>query len=219
LEENMSQTREALRKIQTGLDALGHEPGPIDGLWGGRTRSAIDRLLAAGGQAAAAPARPALPATNRLIRQGVAGYAVREIVLHCAATGPEWMHNRALREQVTEIRRWHVEGNRWRDIGYHWIIGRGGERAAGRSENEIGAHVAGRNQGTIGICLIGGHGASEHDRFGDHFTPAQERTLLALIDEIGRRTAIERITGHNQYAAKACPGFHVPTWLAAIRRN
>jgi len=70
-----------------------------------------------------------------------------------------------------------------------------------------------------GICLIGGHGASAQDHFVDHFTPAQKRALIALTAEIERRTAIARITGHNQYAAKACPGFHVPTWLAATTRS
>jgi len=68
-------------------------------------------------------------------------------------------------------------------------------------------------------ATIGGHGASAHDRFADHFTPAQERALLGLIADIECRTAIARISGHNQYAVKACPGFHVPTWLAATRRS
>ena len=86
-------------------------------------------------------------------------------------------------------------------------------------ETAIGAHVIGRNVGTIGICLIGGHGASAHDRFADHFTPAQAQALIALIAAIERRTAIARITGHNQYAVKACPGFHVTSWLAATRRS
>ena len=185
-----------------------HRPGPR-----------VERLLAADGRAAPEPAVPPPPAGARLIRQGAAGYPVREIVLHCAATRPDWMQGRSFRDQVAEIRRWHVEGNGWRDIGYHHLIGRGGEHATGRPETAIGAHVIGHNAGTIGICLLGGHGASAHDRFADHFTPAQERALIALIAEIERRTAIARITGHNQYAAKACPGFHVPSWLAATRRS
>ena len=161
-----------------------------------------------------------LPSTSRrLIREGSAVYPVREIVLHCSATRPEWMQDRPFPEQVAEIRRWHVEGNGWRDIGYHHLIGRKGEHAVGRPETAIGAHVAGRNNGTIGICLVGGHGSSERDRFGHHFTPAQEETLLALLAENERRTAIDRITGHNQYAVKACPGFHVPSWLVATRRS
>ena len=211
--------REGLRMIQTGLEALGHRPGPLDGRWGAQTRDAVERLLAAEGRAAPEPAVPPPPAGARLIRQGAAGYPVREIVLHCAATRPDWMQGRFFPDQVAELRRWHVEDNGWRDIGYHHLIGRTGEHAVGRPETAIGAHVIGRNAGSIGICLLGGHGASAHDRFADHFTLAQARALIALIAEIERRTAIARITGHNQYAAKACPGFHVPAWLAATRRS
>ena len=39
----------------------------------------------------------------------------------------------------------------------------------------IGAHVADRNSGAIGICLIGGHGSSERDRFADHLMEAESR--------------------------------------------
>jgi hypothetical protein len=211
--------REALRMIQTGLDALGHGPGSLDGRWGIQTRGAVERLLAVDGQAAPGPAVPPPPPGARLIRQGTAGYPVRELVLHCAATRPDWMVGRSFPNQVAEIRRWHVEGNRWRDIGYHHVIGRGGEHAIGRPETAIGAHVIGHNAGTIGVCLLGGHGASAHDRFADHFTLAQAQALSALIAEITQRTAIARITGHNHYAAKACPGFHVPSWLTATRRS
>ena len=154
--------REALRMIQTGLEALGHGPGSLDGRWGVQTRGAVERLLAADGQAAPAPAVPPPPPGARLIRQGAAGYPVREIILHCSATRPDWMEGRSFSDQVAEIRRWHVQGNGWRDIGYHHVIGRGGEHATGRPETAIGAHVIGHNAGTIGICLIGGHGASAH---------------------------------------------------------
>lgn len=41
---------EALRLIQTGLDHLGHAPGPIDGRWGTRTARALRHLLAAHGR-------------------------------------------------------------------------------------------------------------------------------------------------------------------------
>ncbi|MCB2117898.1 MAG: N-acetylmuramoyl-L-alanine amidase [Rhodobacteraceae bacterium] len=148
-----------------------------------------------------------------MIRQGKAGYPVREIVIHCSATRPAWMEFATTTAKVAEIRRWHMQDRGWRDIGYHWIIDRDGTVRAGRDEAQIGAHVVGHNTGTLGICLIGGHGGSVDDTFHDHFTDAQEVALRRLIREIKGRTSIERISGHNQYAAKACPSFYVPTWI------
>ena len=83
----------------------------------------------------------------------------------------------------------------------------------GRTENEIGAGVEGHNCGVIHICLIGGAGSAATDRFERNFTAAQNRALRGLIDEIRARTAITRITGHNDHAAKACPGFVVRSWI------
>lgn len=209
-------TREAIRSIQTGLNTLGHEPGPIDGLFGNSTRGAAERWLAAGGKAAAAAlesisAAPT-PATSAMIFQGAKRHPVREIIVHCAATRPDWMAGRPLAEKAAEIRRWH-RANDWSDIGYHWIIDRDGKVLPGRAETVVGAHTVGKNSGTIGICLLGGHGSAETDRFHQHFTPQQDITLRQMIAAISLRTSIQRVSGHHEYAAKACPGFNVPLWL------
>lgn len=147
-----------------------------------------------------------------MIYQGKARYPVTEIILHCADTRPEWMAGRPLVEKVAEIRRWHVQERGWRDIGYHWVIDRDGTVAPGRPETEIGAHVEGHNRGTIGICLLGGYGAKADDPFERNFTTAQASAVSRLIDEIKDRTAIRDVSGHNDYAAKACPGFSVRRW-------
>ena len=44
---------EAIRLIQNGLDRLGHTTGAIDGRWGVRTARAMKQLIAANGRAAA----------------------------------------------------------------------------------------------------------------------------------------------------------------------
>ena len=146
---------------------------------------------------------------NRTIRQGKAGYLVQEAIIHCSATRPNWMALNTFEEQVAELRRWHMQDRGWRDIGYHRVIGRNGELAIGRSLYEIGAHVAGHNAGTIGICLLGGHGSSATDRFEDHFTPEQAHTLRVYLADLASLTPLKKISGHNEYAAKACPGFTV----------
>ncbi len=146
-----------------------------------------------------------------------ARHLVHEAVIHCSATRPTgWFAELPFEEQVAEIRRWHMEDRGWRDIGYHRIIGRKGELAVGRSLYVQGAHVRGHNRGTIGICLIGGHGASAEDGFEDHFTPEQELTLRAYLSELGELTPLRKISGHNEYAPKGCPGFHVQHWLRQV---
>lgn len=196
--------------IQTALRDLGFAPGAVDGIYGLKTKAAAEAWLASGGKATS---EVFIPQTTSMIYQGNARYPVREIIVHCSDTRPDWMADRPISEKRAEIRRWHMEDRGWRDIGYHWVIDRDGKIASGRLETVIGAHVEGHNSGTIGICLIGGHGCSASDQFSEHFTTAQDVTLRGLLQGIGMRTQISTISGHNQYAAKACPGFHVPTWL------
>lgn len=149
---------------------------------------------------------------------------IDEIIIHCSATRPSWMAGAGVEAQRDEIRRWHVDDNRWSDIGYHEIGGRNGMNAAGRDRDhdgdiweEIGAHVRGRNATTLSYCLIGGHGSKESDRFLDHFTQAQEDALIAWI--LARQAefpTITQVSGHNEYAAKACPGFRVKSWWEGV---
>lgn len=148
-----------------------------------------------------------------MIYQTARRVPVDEVIVHCSATRPSWMAGRPTREKVAEIRRWHVQDNGWKDIGYHWIIDRDGTVERGRPESVAGAHTMNMNVGTIGVCLIGGHGAAATDRFSDHFTSEQDRALRQLLQEISRRTKIAKVSGHNQYARKACPGFLVEPWL------
>jgi hypothetical protein len=117
-------------------------------------------------------------------------------------------------EKVSEIRRWHIVDFGFADIGYHVLIDRDGTILNGRSVEKTGAHTRGHNDTSLSVCLIGGHGSSEHDAFLDNFTPEQERALSKWItDTRSRFPSIKRVSGHNEYAAKACPGFNVPRWL------
>lgn len=204
-------TKEAIRSIQTGLAALGYAPGKVDGLNGPKTRAAAAEF--ARGAAPIAPAPEAAIKPNGEIRQGSARHLVMEIVIHCAATTKSWADGKTPEDMLAEVRRWHVKDNGWNDIGYHWVIAPDGTVLPGRAETVIGAGVAGHNSGVIHICLIGGHGSAETDQFADHFTAAQRKALLAKLADIQSRTPIKRISGHNEWAAKACPGFNVPGFL------
>lgn len=141
---------------------------------------------------------------------------INEIIVHCTATHPEWMADSSVQEKVDEIRRWHVNGNGWSDIGYHAVIDRDGAKAPGRPIQRAGAHTKGHNSNSIGVSLVGGHGSSEQDQPLDNFTQEQLTSLRQYLkDMMTDLPSIKLVSGHNQYAAKACPGFHVPTWYAS----
>ena len=131
---------------------------------------------------------------------------INEIILHCSAT-PASMDIGA-----KEIRDWHVNGNHWRDIGYHWVIRRDGTVEKGRPEYQIGAHCSGHNAHSIGVCLVGG--TKKDVRIPeDNFTEAQFASLAKLVRELLVRYPGVTIHGHCEYAAKACPVFSVKAFL------
>ena len=143
---------------------------------------------------------------------------LNESIIHGTDTRPNWWADRTSAEKVAEVRRWHVEENHWSDVGYHFLIDRDGTVIEGRPLEKTGAHVKGHNAGTVGISLFGGHGGSASDQFQDNFTEDQERALMQLIRQLqDNYPTITSISGHNQYAAKACPTFSVPAWLEGKR--
>lgn len=194
-------------EVQERLRALGYYNGKIDGDLGPASRGAIMEALA-GVSAKAQPVQPkdppiVLDAINTLLsKQPKASRLINEIIVHCTAT-PE---GRAV--SVDTIRGWH-KAQGWNDIGYHYVVLLDGTVQAGRPEAEIGSHVAGHNTGTLGVVYVGGV-AADGKTAKDTRTPAQKAALLAIVKGlIAKYPSVKKVTGHNQYAAKACPSFDV----------
>ena len=140
---------------------------------------------------------------------------ITETIVHATATRANWMDGYPTGAKVAEVKRWHVQDNGWSDIGYHFLIDRDGTVATGRPIERTGAHVKGHNTGTVGVSLFGGHGSAETDAFSEHFTEAQDAALRELLADLDATYGPGlKISGHNEYAAKACPGFNVAKWLA-----
>jgi len=130
------------------------------------------------------------------------------LIVHCAATRPNTDIG------AREIRQWHVRDNGWRDIGYHMVIRRSGALEPGRDLDDVGAHVAGHNSNSIGICLVGGVGADNKPE--SNFTPPQWATLEIVLRMLSRIYPAAKVRGHRDFAAKACPSFDVVAWAKAI---
>lgn len=208
----------ATLQVQERLIALGRNPGPADGKDGPKTREAIkgfqrDNGLVADGIAGPKTIAALFPtekqasaasgsATAVVQKQPKATRKIVEIIVHCTAT-PEG------RDYAIEtIRRWHLERG-WKEIGYHYVVHPDGVIEAGRPEAQVGSHVAGHNTGTLGIVYVGGV-ATDNKTAKDTRTPTQRAALLDLAKAlIAKYPTIKKVTGHNQYAAKACPSFDV----------
>jgi len=132
---------------------------------------------------------------------------IKGIIIHCSATKP------SMDIGVEEITDWHVIGNKWSDIGYHYVIKRDGTLEHGRDINKDGAHCKGHNKNTIGICLVGG--VNDKGTPQDNFTPPQWDTLESLVEDLVWKDWVNPgcfIKGHNELSSKACPSFDVQEW-------
>lgn len=189
-----------------------------------------------------------LPAPASLARQ------VTTIVVHCAATpsgrviGGRPLGQAGWRSPSTHIDEWHrARGFRraaaWvarhnpllKHIGYHYVIDVDGRLWPGRHLAEAGAHAAGHNARSVGICLVGGM-----EPEAAAYTAEQWATLAQLVLRLAQHFGIPLrlpsgqlggVCGHRDVGGavgpdvtgaskpsrplKTCPGFDVGQWLAA----
>lgn len=135
---------------------------------------------------------------------------IDKIIIHCSDTPP------AMDIGADEIRRWHTDpqpkGNGWSDIGYHYVIRRGGDVEPGRPELVSGAHTRGHNKSSIGVCVVGGRGKDGSAEV--NFTHPQWAALYDLVERLTRKYPDAEVYGHNDFSSKACPSFNAQEWWA-----
>ena len=108
------------------------------------------------------------------------------------------------------IKDWHVNGNGWRDIGYHKVIRRNGVVENGRELRDSGAHAAGYNHKSVGVCMVGG--MADDNSAENNFTDQQWTALTALVKELKVEYPDANVIGHNEISQKECPSFDVQEW-------
>ena len=138
---------------------------------------------------------------------------INDIIIHCSAT------KEGVDIDIAEIDKWHKKRG-FKKVGYHYFIKIDGTLQVGRQEEEIGAHVQGHNDDSIGICYAGGLDANGKPK--DTRTNSQKQTLESLLREIRRRLPKTRIRGHRDFSKdldkdgvvekhewmKSCPSFN-----------
>ena len=128
---------------------------------------------------------------------------VRLLIVHCSAT-------RCNRDfPLDALHRSHLSRG-FASIGYHFYITREGKVHICRPAHQIGAHVTGWNDKSIGICYEGGLDAEGHP--ADTRTQEQCEQLLLLLMKLRKLFPDAKIRGHRNMPGsipKACPCFDV----------
>lgn len=148
---------------------------------------------------------------------------IDSIIIHCSAT------KMGMDFSALDIDGWH-RSRGFDCIGYHYVIRPDGKIEKGRNIALAGAHCAGWNACSIGICYIGGLDAN--GKPADTRTNAQKRVLYQLIQELQREyPSIHRVLGHRDTSpdkngngvvepfeyVKVCPCFDVREFLRTGR--
>ena len=122
---------------------------------------------------------------------------INSLVVHCSDTPDNENLN------AHDIHKMHL-GFGWEGIGYHKVITRNGSIENGRPEFWIGAHVYGKNDQSLGVCLIG----------RNKFTVAQFNSLEKVLLDWKLKYPNAYIEGHRDtiVTKKTCPNFDVKDW-------
>lgn len=136
----------------------------------------------------------------------------RMITVHCSA------NSNGSRITGEDIKRFHMakppEGRGWAECGYHIVIESDGGVFRGRPDNVTGAHVAGHNNGNLGVCLIG----------LNKFSRDQFESLRWIITGWQKSYGItdDKIFMHYQWDSaqaqgKSCPNINYISFIGWLR--
>ena len=130
---------------------------------------------------------------------------ITHLIIHCTDSPDS-----AINVGVNQVRDWHVNGNGWSDIGYHWLIDKQARICQGRKEKTSGAHARGYNSISVGMVWVGRNDCHEK----------QWTSLVLKGAEIVRRfdIPVENILGHCELpgVSKTCPNLNMTKYRNAV---
>ncbi|WP_329113484.1 N-acetylmuramoyl-L-alanine amidase [Streptomyces sp. NBC_01353] len=134
---------------------------------------------------------------------------------------------------------YHVQGQGWNDIGYHFLVDKCGTvfegRAGGIDEPVVGAQTYGLNTDTAGVAVLGNYNEATTPQpvlqavaglaawklglSGYDATGTAELTAIADNGKFtnGQKVVLNRISGHRDGYPTDCPGNNLYADLTAIR--
>ena len=139
---------------------------------------------------------------------------VRYITVHHDGMDSYYGDSRASAVERLEVIRRSHRNKGWGDIGYHFVIDRGGRVWEARHRYFQGAHVKDHNEGNIGVMAMGNFD--------------QQMPTNAQLDGLGRHVKmlmqmynipIRNIRTHQEWAVTACPGRQLQRHMNTVRDN
>ncbi|XP_017844219.1 peptidoglycan-recognition protein SD [Drosophila busckii] len=124
----------------------------------------------------------------------------RAVIAHTAGRGCS--DDESCAAQVRAIQSFHMNGLKYSDISYHYLIGGNGKVYAGRSSSQRGAIAVGNNAGSLGIAFIGNFDAAAPTEAA----VAAAQALLQHAVAQGELKADYKLLGHCQLSATKSPG-------------
>ncbi len=116
--------------------------------------------------------------------------------------------------RLETIRKSHLrrDGGRWGDIGYHFAIDPAGRLWQARPLTWQGAHVRAKNEGNIGVVVLGNYELQSVNR-------AQLAAVTSTLQSLMKRfkVPVSKVRTHQEWAATACPGRSLQQAMVGIR--
>ncbi len=137
--------------------------------------------------------------------------AVKYIVVHCTATGPDVDYTPSRLQADHRARG-------FRSVGYHYYIRRDGSVTQHRWLLQVGAHCYPHNRRSIGVCYEGGLDAKGRPR--DTRTDSQRAALVDLLGCLKHLFPQAEIVGHRDLPGvlpKDCPCFDAKREYGGIK--
>ncbi|MEM1072039.1 MAG: peptidoglycan recognition family protein [Planctomycetota bacterium] len=151
--------------------------------------------------------------TGPIVSQADPMVRVERLTVHHDALPPIAIRSRAqAADRIETIRRSHVQGRGWADIGYHYIVDPTGGVWEGRPIRLQGAHVRDQNPRNVGVLVLGHFDEQQP-------TPQALAALDATMAELCGLHGIPlgRVKTHQELASTGCPGSNLQRYMIQTR--
>uniref|UniRef100_A0A8C8SUX5 Peptidoglycan-recognition protein n=1 Tax=Pelusios castaneus TaxID=367368 RepID=A0A8C8SUX5_9SAUR len=106
------------------------------------------------------------------------------------------------RQQVKGIQNYHMDNQRWSDIGYNFLIGEDGRVYEGRGWRTVGAHARGWNAKSLGFSFLGNFS----NRAPNAAALNAAKKLIQCAVSRGYLSRSYTLKGHRNVNQTSCPG-------------